>query len=282
MKTVLVAGSTGYLGKHLLNELKKAGYKTIALARNAAKLSGIKVDKIIEAEVTNLATLEGIFNEVDFIISTVGITRQKDGLTYEDVDFQANMNLLAEAVTSDVKKFMYVSVLNGPHMRNLKMVEAKERFADALKSSGLDYSIIRPNGFFSDMGELLDMAKNGSVYLFGDGENKGNPIHGADLARYMINHLESDRKELDVGGPDLMTQNEIAEVAFQATGKKPKIVHVPVWIRDVVLGLMRTFSGQKVYGPFEFFMTVMTMDMSAPTFGKHHLSDYYSSEMLKN
>ncbi len=282
MKTVLVAGASGYLGKHLLKELKVVGYKTLALMRSKAKLLDIDVDEIIEAEVTQPKTLEGIFKGVDFIISTVGITRQKDGLTYMDVDYQANMNLLNEALKSEVKKFMYVSVLNGPHMRDLKMVEAKERFADTLKSSGLDYSIIRPNGFFSDMSDLLDMAKNGSVYLFGDGENKGNPIHGEDLAHYMVNQLESDRKELDVGGPDLMTQNEIAEVAFQATGKKPKIVHIPVWMRDIVLGLMRIFSGEKVYGPFEFFMTVMTMDMSAPTFGNHHLSDHYISEMSKS
>ena len=282
MKKVLIAGATGYLGKYLLKELKNKGYKTIALARNSAKLKDFEIDQVIEAEVTKPETLSGICNNVDYVISTVGITRQKDGLTYMDVDYQANINLLEEALKAGVNKFIYVSVLNGQQMRNLKMVEAKERFADAVKSSGLDYSIIRPNGFFSDMHDLLNMAKNGSIYLFGDGKNKGNPIHGADLARFMVEHLESDEKEFDVGGPDLMSQNEIAEVAFQATGKSPKIVHVPVWIRDIVLGLIRIFSGQKVYGPFEFFMTVMTKDMIAPSFGDHHLSDYYLKKVSRS
>ena len=280
MNNILVAGATGYLGKYLLKELNNKGYKITALARNPAKLINLEIDRILEAEVTKPKSLDGICNGIDVVISTIGITRQKDGLSYMDVDYQGNMNLLQEAMKSGVRKFMYVSVLNGPHLRNLKMVEAKERFADAVKSSGLEYAIIRPNGFFSDMDDLLNMANNGTIYLFGSGKNKGNPIHGADLASFMVEKLNSDKKEFDVGGPDLMSQNEMAEAAFKATGKTPKIVHVPIWIRDTVLGLIRIFSGEKVYGSFEFFMTVMTKDMIAPTFGNHHLSDYYKGVSL--
>ncbi len=279
MKKVLVAGATGYLGKHLLKELKKQGYYTIALVRNPGKLDGIEVDKILVGEVTKPETLNGIYPDVDYTISTVGITRQKDSLTYMDVDYQANMNLLEAALKSTVKKFVYVSVLNGRSLKDLKMVEAKEGFVEALQSSGLNYTIIRSNGFFSDMKEVLEMAKKGKVYLFGDGEFKGNPIHGADLAEFMIDHLETDDTELDVGGPDMMTQNEIAEVAFRAAGKSPKISHVPIWIKNLTLMLIRFFSGQKTYGPMEFFMTVMTRDMVAPQFGKYHLNEYYQDKI---
>lgn len=279
MKKVLVAGATGYLGKHLLERLKNMDFETIALARNAKKLDGIPVDAIIEAEVTQPETLHGILNDIDYLISTVGITRQKEGLTYMDVDFQANLNLLNEAQKAGVQKFVYVSVLKGQHMKNLKMVEAKERFVDELKSSGINYAIIRPNGFFSDMTEVLDMAKKGTVYLFGNGECKGNPIHGEDLAEFIVNHLSDNETELEVGGPDVLTQNEIAQIAFQAVGKKPAISHIPVWVRNFTLRLMRFFTGQKVYGPIEFFMTVMTRDMLAPKVGKHHLVDFYHEKM---
>ena len=277
MKKVLVVGSTGYLGKYLLNELKSKGYETIALVRNAKKLKGIAVDGIIQAEVIQPESLKGVMGNIDVVISTVGITRQKDGLTYMDVDYQANVNLLNEALRSNVKKFIYVSVLNGQRLRQLKMVEAKERFVDKLRASGMAYCVIRPNGFFSDMTEILDMAKKGTVYLFGDGDYKGNPIHGADLAEFMVNHLDACEIELEVGGPDLMTQNKIAKAAFRAAGKPPKISNIPIWVRNVTLGLIRFITGQKTYGPIEFFMTVMTMDMVAPKVGQHHLGDYYKS-----
>jgi nucleoside-diphosphate-sugar epimerase len=55
-----------------------------------------------------------------------GITRQKDGFTYMDVDYQANMNLLEQEKQSGVKRFIYVSVFNGENLRHLKICDAKE------------------------------------------------------------------------------------------------------------------------------------------------------------
>jgi uncharacterized protein YbjT (DUF2867 family) len=275
MKKIIVAGATGYLGKYLLKELKKKGYETVAIARNPDKLKNLSLDKIIQAEVTQPQTLKSACKQVDCVISTVGITKQKDGLTYMDVDYQANAHLLHEAKRNGVKKFIYVSVLNGHRLRDLKMIEAKERFVDELKSSGMEYIIIRPNGFFSDMTEVLNMAKKGTVYLFGNGEYKGNPVHGEDLAEFIVRNLERHNEELEVGGPQILTQNEMAQAAFAVLDKKEKIVHIPLWIRDIVLKLIRWFSGQKTYGPIEFFMTVMTMDMIAPPYGKWLLFDYF-------
>jgi uncharacterized protein YbjT (DUF2867 family) len=283
LKKVLLAGATGYLGRYLVKELKKQNYWIRALARQANKLDDLNedIDEVYEAEVTKPKTLTGIGVGIDIVISSIGITRQKDRLTYMDVDYQGNSNLLKEVLRSGVKKFIYVSVLNGQFLKDLKMVEAKERFVDELKASGIEYAITRPNGFFSDMTELLTMAEKGTVYLFGNGEFKGNPIHGADLAEFMVQKLDSNETELDIGGPDVLTQNQIAQCAFKVVGKKEKIVYVPLWIISITLKLVRCFSGQKTYGPIEFFMTVMAMDMVAPTYGKYHLRDFYSEHANK-
>jgi uncharacterized protein YbjT (DUF2867 family) len=277
LKKILVAGATGYLGRYLVQELKRQGYWVRALARNTKKLDDLKnsIDEVVKAEVTEPETLNGICDGIDVVISTIGITRQKDGLTFMDVDYQGNANLLREALRSGVKKFVYVSLFNGQFLKNLKMVEAKERFGDELKKSDIAYTIIRPNGFFSDMTELLTMAGKGTVYLFGKGDFKGNPIHGADLAEYMVQNLDSDGTELDIGGPDVLSQNQMARAAFKAVGKKEKMVYIPLGIKNIILKLVRWFSGQKTYGPVEFFMTVMAMDMVAPAFGKYHLEDFF-------
>ena len=277
MKKVLIAGATGYLGRYLIKALNTQGYQVRALARTPERLDDLKnhIDKIIKAEITQPDTLKGTCNDTDIVISSIGITRQKDGLKYMDVDYQANKNLLEEAINCGVKKFIYVSVLNGRLFRDLKMVEAKERFTDELKSSGIDYSIIRPNGFFSDITEVLNMARQGKVYLIGDGQYRSNPIHGQDLADFIVDKMDSDEKELDIGGPELFTQNEIAGMAFQALGKKEKIMHIPMWIRDITLKLMRLLTSEKTYGPVEFFMTVMTHDMIAPQVGSEYLTNYF-------
>lgn len=224
MEKILVAGATGYLGKHVVKNLVEQNFNTTALVRNPMKFEafGTPVDKLVQAEVTNQSTLENCCDGIDIVISTLGITTQTDGLTYMDVDYQANLNLLNEAKKSGVRKFIYVSVLNGEKLKSLKICEAKEKFTEELKKSGLEYCIIRPNGFFSDMTEFYNMAKNGRIYLFGDGKLKSNPIHGEDLAQVCVGAISQEVNEINVGGPVTLSQIEIATIAFEAAGNPVK------------------------------------------------------------
>lgn len=256
----------------------RKGYSTKVLVRNPKKFkeSGINVEKIIKAEVTDKSTLTDCCKGIDAIISSIGITKQKDGLSYMDVDFQANLNLLDEAKKNGVKKFIYVSVFNGEKLKELKICEAKEKFVDELKKSGLDFCIIRPNGFFSDMTEFYNMAKKGKIYLFGNGNQKANPIHGEDLAKICISAIDNNEKEINVGGPEILTQNEIANLAFNAVGKSPKISHIPDWMRRLALNTAKYFMNSKNFGPIEFFMNVMAIEMVAPQYGNHTLKNYFN------
>ena len=276
---VLLAGATGYLGRNTLEELLRCGYDTTALVRaqsrtNDAFAEGVTV---VEAEVTDAATLKGCCAGVDVVISCVGITRQRDGMTYEAVDYQANRNLLDEALAQNVRRFIYVSVYKGEVLRHtVQLCAAKERFADELASSGIGYCVVRPNGFFSDMTEFYEMAKNGRVYLFGDGSLRLTPIHGADLAREVVKQIESTDVGLDIGGPETLTQREIALLAFEALGKPPKITYIPHWMRKCALSLARVFMSRESFGPTEFFLNAAAMDTACPEYGKETLKDYFT------
>jgi uncharacterized protein YbjT (DUF2867 family) len=114
----MVAGATGYLGNFLVKALHHHGYWVKALTRSEAKLSELRpaINEVFIGEVTKPETLRGLAQEVDVVMSTVGITRQKDGLTYQEVDYQGNVNLLREALKSGVRKFIYVSALKAREM----------------------------------------------------------------------------------------------------------------------------------------------------------------------
>ena len=182
MQKVLVAGATGYLGRFVTKELKQRGYWVRALARNPKKLeqTGLflqppvvnEIDDLFIGELTKPETLRGLCDDIDIVFSSIGITRQKDKLTYRDVDYQGNRNILDIALKSSVSKFIYVSVFNAHLYEHLAIVKAHEDFVRDLKTCGIDYAIIRPTGYFSDMSEFLNMARNGRVYLVGNGENR--------------------------------------------------------------------------------------------------------------
>jgi len=279
MKRVLVAGATGYLGRYVVRELKRQGFVVRALARDAAKLDGLTddIDEIFIGEVTRPETLEGICDGIDGVISSVGITRQKDGLTYDDVDYRGNRNLLERALEAGVSKFVYVSVINAHKAKELKVIRAKERFVDELCDSGMNYAVIRPTGFFSDMMEFLDMARTGRIHIFGDGRNVMNPIHGADLAEVCVAALDGEQPVLNVGGPDVYSYRDIGELAFRALDRPPKLSFMPRVLVTISLFLARTFTSSRTYGPFEFMATVMTMDNVGDTVGRHHLPDAFEA-----
>jgi len=282
MKKVLVAGATGYLGQYLVKELKKRGFWVRVLIRKEAQKEKFDiVDDFFIGEVTKPASIKGVTKDIDWVFSTIGITRQKDGMTYMDVDYQGNSNLLKEAVIDKVESFEYISAINGDKLRHLKIFEAKEKFVDELKNSGINYCVLRPNGFFSDMKDFLNMAKNGRVYLFGAGVLKLNPIHGEDLAKVCVDKMVEGVKEETVGGPDILTQNELAELALKAWNKPIKISHLPDWTRRLTIWLLRTFTSSKTYGPFEFFLTAMAFDNIANQYGTNRLENFFKFEVKR-
>ncbi len=283
MKHVLVAGSTGYLGGYLVRELHERGYRVRALTRNADRLRHLKpyIDEIFVGEITDADTLEGVCRDIDIVISSVGITKQKDRFTYMDVDYGGNRNLLSEAQKERVEQFVYVSVFTaGDDMQELSIVKAKARFAACLKQSGIPYTIVYPNGFFSDMQEYLRMAEKGRAYVFGKGSTRVNPIHGADLASVTVDAMENGTEEIAVGGPDCLTHRDIAAMAFEASDKPANIVSIPMWITTAVLRLLRLCTPVHIYGPIEFFVTVLSRDMIAPAAGTRRLSAFFHDMFL--
>lgn len=276
MQRVLVAGATGYLGGFVAREFKDRGRFVRALVRSSRKAGALwdSTDEIVRGEITRPETLEHVCDGIDVVFSSVGITTQKDGLTFKDVDFQGNRNLLDEALRAGVRKFIYVSVLDGPNLRNLDIVRAHENFVDELKNSGIDFTVIRPTGYFSDMGEVLRMARKGRVFVIGDGSNRVNPIHGADLAVACVDGVEGPEEEIDVGGPETMTWNEVAALAFEALDRPARISRVPAWLMWAVVRLVRVFNRHQ--GELlAFFTTMATTDVVAPSSGTHTLDDHF-------
>lgn len=284
MKKVLVAGASGYLGKHVVREFKERGYWIRAFVRNPDKLKVVgpflepavdnMVDEVYTGDVTKPETIKGVCEDIDIVFSSIGVTKPGEKAGFMDVDYRGNKNLLDEAVKESAEKFIFISVYRARDFLYIEGLKAKEMFVDELIKSGLDYVVIRPTGFFSDMTEFLDMAIKGRIYIIGDGENRINPIHGADLAKVCVDSVECDEKEVDVGGPEIFRYIEIAHLAFEVLGKKPRITKVPVRLVNILARLIGLFN-KKYCTLIQFFSTAMTHDFIAPETGEHRLRDYY-------
>ncbi|MEQ8367664.1 MAG: SDR family oxidoreductase [Roseicyclus sp.] len=277
MQTVFIAGATGYLGRYLCSEYRRRGWRVTALVRDAERAQDLDADTLIEAEATRPQTLAGVMTGAELVISALGITRQADGPGYWDVDYQANLNLLIEARRAGVKRFAYVHVLNAAEMRQVPLVAAKSAFVQVLRESDIAATVIAPSGYFSDMADILAAARFGRMWLFRSGTHRINPIHGADLAAASADAIAQGRGWLDVGGPDVFSQADLAQAAFAALGKPAKITWLPDWIRRAVLVLLPRLTPRRIHGPAQFFLTAVGLDMVGAPHGTRHLEAHFAA-----
>ena len=277
-KTVFIAGATGYLGRYLVAEYVERGWNVIALARKPH--GAPNATRLCVAQATEPESIANSMEGVDLVISSLGITRQRDGMTYRQVDYQANINLLREAERAGVQRFAYIHVLGAENLSHLPPIAAKQDFVNELRASGIESTVIKPSGFFSDMCDFLDMARHGCIYLFGNGNHRINPIHGQDLAKATAEAIQSDQDTLEVGGPDVFTHEQLAELAFECLDKPAKITHLWDGFRTLAIAILPWTTPSYVYEPARFFLTAMDMDTVGECHGTHHLRDYFR-ETLK-
>lgn len=287
VKRVLVAGATGYLGKFVVPAFKEKGYFVRVLSRSeerlyesgpftAPALSKADFDEVFVGEITQPETLAGMLDDIDWVFSCVGISRQRDGLTFEQVDYQCNKNLIDLSEAAGVKRFTYVSMQGAENIMQLAITQAHEKVVEALQNSSMEYRIVRPCGYFSDMGALYDMAKSGRAFLVGDGSNRMSPIHGSDLARVCVETCEGQELEVEAGGPDIITQREAAELAFEVLGKPAKITVIPMWLARGLVKFIALLSRQ--FGDLaEFIVTAGEIDGIGPARGSITLRSYFET-----
>jgi uncharacterized protein YbjT (DUF2867 family) len=234
-------------------------------------------------QATDDSTLEGVVEGVDAVISCLGNRTFKRRPSVWDVDRDANLNLVRRAEQAQVSRFVFVSVFRGEETRGrVPQIEAREQVVEALKRGTSPWTIIRPSGFFNDMIEFLNMAQKGRAWLIGKGESHFNPIHGADLAEFIVDRLEEPAAashEYPVGGPETMSQRELAELAFSVLGKEPRIRRTPGWLVPMMAKVIMPFNVNK--GSFLAMLGAMSgkADATAPATGVHRLRDFFQEHL---
>ena len=280
-QTVVVAGATGYLGRHLVVELAGRGYRVRAVVRSRSRaeqpgphgapgLAG-HVDEWVQAEVTAPRAIAGACVGAQRVVSALGVTRQK--ASPWDVDFLANLHLLQDAERQGAQSFRYVNVMHADRGRSL-LLRSKTAFATALERSPLAHQTVNPSGYFSDAAGFLGMARSGVAFLPPDPDIRLAPIHGADLAAFCVDRIGDRNGSWDVLGPDPLSYRQIAQVAFDALGKRPRTVVVPA----AALRAMVWFAGRLGQRPADlaqFFADGLTLDADGKPYGTRHLADYF-------
>ena len=285
MKFVLVAGASGYLGRHVVAELKRQGHRVRALVRQRdplwkrsdllAPAVGAEVDEIVMTDLTQPQYLRGICQQIQCVISCAALSPADAGkLTYEQVDYHGNRNLLIESINAgSVEKFIYVSMHPRRGNGDDEQLQAKEKFVKDLQESVMTSYIVRPTLYFCELLPLLYMARRGRIWIPGDSSRKLNPIHGRDLAGVCIKGMIAKEKELEVGGSEVFSLDELARLMFRVQNKSVHIVHVPGALSGLTRQLLKLFARKQVAG-YDFLDSDALRTGLAPGQGEQKLETY--------
>lgn len=254
---VLVAGATGYIGRHVVRELVARGCAVTSLIRRHAGTdrktgpeasrsvpsgSEVRVCEVTDAENLRRHGFRG--GSFDAIVSCLA-TRNGGIRDAWAVEYGANKNLLAAAPEAGVKNFVLLSAICVQRPL-LAFQQAKLAFESELRDSELRWSIVRPTAFFKSLAGQVPRIKVGKPYLiFGSGDGPAcKPIGETDVANYIADCLQSpalQNRVLPIGGPGpAVTARGRGEILFELSGKPPRFRHLPLAMFDVAEAVLGT------------------------------------------
>lgn len=284
---IVVAGATGYVGRHLVRELADRGHRVRAVVRSreraeqpgalgAPSLKGL-VAEWLEGDVTSQQFIAGTCQDADRVCSALGVTRQRTSPW--DVDYLANLRLLEEAERAAVRSFLFVNVMHADDGRSL-IVRVKAAFSHALARSSLAHQIVNPSAYFSDMAEFLTMARSGFILLPPRRGTRIAPIHGADLAAFCTDRVDETSGTWDVGGPDILTFDDVGTLAAAAVRKHCRTIRIPQAAVTAGVWTARRIGGRTAVLA-EFLSEGLTHDAIGERHGEHRLEDFFRTTAQK-
>jgi len=240
---ILVTGGTGFVGGHVVHELRGRELPVRCLVRDVrkgAKLAGWGCE-LAEGDVTDAASLHRAASGCDTVIHLVAI-RQGREEQFRRIMVEGTRSLLAAAKDAGVRRFVHMSAL-GTNEATKDLVpyyRAKWDTEQMVEASGLPEVIFRPSFVFGpDGGILPTFAKLARLMpvtpIVGSGRQHIQPIWVDDVAVYFAEAVERDDvtgRLFELGGPDIVSWNEFWERLKRGRGLRRPSIHVPV-------GLMR-------------------------------------------
>ncbi|HEY7185352.1 MAG TPA: SDR family oxidoreductase [Vicinamibacterales bacterium] len=226
MKTLLV-GATGLLGPEICQRLTAAGRHVRALVRptaDAGKRAALQAMgvELVEGDLKDAASLARACAGIEAVISTASSTLSRQaGDSIETVDRDGQLALVAAARQAGVDRFVFVSFRENPHIQ-FPLTAAKRAVEQALKSSGMAYTIIQASYFMEVwLTPALGFdAASGRVRVYGEGHQPISWISYKDVGRAVAATLVDGvgrNMVVELGGPQALSPREVVRM-FEAAG----------------------------------------------------------------
>lgn len=265
----LVTGATGGLGRRIVRLLREREQAIRAFVRLTSRYGELEQRgaEIFIGDLERDRDLQKAVRGIQYIISTHG-SNEANGGSAQAIDYQATIDLIDYAKDTGVEHFVFISVLGADRgYEDAPVFKAKYAVERYLQTSGLNYTILRPSGFASNLLPLAErFRQTGTYLLIGDSKNRSSIVSTDDLAQIAVDAVTvagARNQILPVGGPQILHREEIASIFSRVFNREPFIINPPMLAIDAVrsaVGLLNP-SAREALGTLrtllanEFFCT---------------------------
>jgi uncharacterized protein YbjT (DUF2867 family) len=235
---ILVAGGTGFVGTKIVHALRAEEKPVRVLARKPKEAETLANwgCEVAEGDMTDAASLRRAVSGCEAVVDLVAIIKGKPE-DFDRVMIQGTRDLVAAAKDAGATRFVLMSAL-GVNERSKDLTHyfrAKWHEEQSVQSSGLEYTIFRPSFVFgADGGSLPIYVRqvrwSPVVAVVGDGKRRIQPVWVDDVAAFFANAFATPRavnRTFELGGPDVVTWDELYERIRRVLGKRRATLHMP-------------------------------------------------------
>jgi NADH dehydrogenase len=240
--TVAVAGGSGFVGGAIAAELHARGHRVIALTRQGPAGRGPLPDsvEVRHADVTREAGLADALAGVDALVIALAfknspIEAPRRGETFMAVDAAGTEHLVAAAKAAGVRRLVYLSGAGAAPDAPRHWFRAKWRAEEAIRGSGIDWTILRPTWIYGprdvSLNRFIGFARQLQfVPMTNFGGQSLAPVFVDDIARLAADSLVDPAARaavLEVGGPETLPMRGVIAHALRAAGMRRPIIPAP-------------------------------------------------------
>lgn len=238
---ILVTGSTGFIGRHVVDRLLAEG-RAVRLLVPQHKLIDLPWDEPPDIVVGTVLDEEALFRAVTGVHVIIHLEnaqwwgRPRD---LERVELAGTQNLVTAARAARVGRIITLSHLGAAPAAAYPLMRYKGMVEEALRTSGLAYTIIRSGLVFGEDDAFVNhlamqLRTNPVVFLMpGRGEVVIHPIYIDDLVTAVVRSLESPDavdQTIEVGGPEYMTLDDLVRTVMRVSNTHRLIIPVPPYM----------------------------------------------------
>jgi NADH dehydrogenase len=241
-RVVAVAGGTGFVGSAIARELRRRGHVVVVLSSHGNASRGSLPDDVAirRVDVTTGRGLPDALEGVDALVVALAfrnspIEQPRHGQTFAAVDAKGTERLVAAARSRRLDAILYVSGAGAAPDADRHWFRAKWRAEQAIRSSGLRWTILRPTWIYGprdvSLNRFVGLARRlPAVPLTNRGRQRLAPVFVDDVAAAAADLLVKPvgaEAVFEIGGPEVLEMREIVRRAAHHAGLDRPIVPGP-------------------------------------------------------